>query len=64
MNPHQKPAKQSDQYKFQTQMNRTDLMIGRLETRVAGLSRELKRLTVGNQQELLKKILPRKGREA
>ena len=54
----------SEMFKLQTQLNRTGLMIGRLETRVAGLSREIKRMTYGNQFELAKKIMTKKGQEA
>ena len=47
-----------------TQINKTDLMIGRLESRVSGLNREIKRMTYGNTFELARKILARKGRDA
>lgn len=44
-------------FKLKTQLNRTDLMIGRLETRVTGIQNEIKRMVTPKAAELAAKIM-------
>lgn len=58
----QKQAQEA--FKLKTQLNRTDLMIGRLETRVTGIKNEIRRLVTPKAAELAHRLLSKKGANA